>query len=61
MAVVPTNKKMIRTDYADVIYKTEREKFKAVVEEIKELYERGQPVLVGTITIEKVRDAEQDA
>ncbi len=53
VAVVPTNKKMIRNDYPDVIYKTEREKFKAVVEEIKELYERGQPVLVGTITIEK--------
>jgi preprotein translocase subunit SecA len=53
VAVVPTNKKMIRSDNADVIYKTEREKFKAVVEEIKELYEKGQPVLVGTITIEK--------
>ncbi|MBW1997501.1 MAG: preprotein translocase subunit SecA [Deltaproteobacteria bacterium] len=51
--VVPTNKEMIRIDYPDVIYKTEREKFKAAVEEIKELYERGQPVLVGTITIEK--------
>jgi preprotein translocase subunit SecA len=53
VAVVPTNKQMVRTDYPDVIYKTEREKFKAAVEEIKELYERGQPVLVGTITIEK--------
>ncbi|HEJ83833.1 MAG TPA: preprotein translocase subunit SecA, partial [Desulfobacteraceae bacterium] len=51
--VIPTNKPMIRKDYADVIYKTEREKFNAVVEEIKELYERGQPVLVGTISIEK--------
>ena len=53
VAVVPTNKKMIRIDYPDAIYKTEREKFKAVVEEIKDLYDRGQPVLVGTITIEK--------
>ncbi len=53
VVVVPTNKKMIRRDYSDVIYKTEREKFKAVVEEIKELYDKGQPVLVGTITIEK--------
>ncbi len=53
VAVVPTNKRMIRRDYPDVIYKTEREKFRAVVEEIKELYERGQPVLVGTISIEK--------
>ncbi|MGD9033163.1 MAG: SEC-C metal-binding domain-containing protein, partial [Desulfobacteraceae bacterium] len=53
VTVVPTNKKMIRTDYPDVIYKTEREKFTAVLEEIKELYEKGQPVLVGTISIEK--------
>jgi preprotein translocase subunit SecA len=53
VAVVPTNQPMIRKDYADVIYKTEREKFKAAVEEIRELYENGQPVLVGTISIEK--------
>ncbi len=53
VVVVPTNKKMIRTDFPDVIYKSEREKFQAVVEEIKELYEKEQPVLVGTITIEK--------
>ncbi len=51
--VIPTNKDMIRKDFADVIYKTEREKFNAVVQEIKELYEKGQPVLVGTISIEK--------
>lgn len=53
VVVIPTNKKMIRKDFSDVIYKTEREKYKAVLEEIKELYEKGQPVLVGTITIEK--------
>ena len=53
VVVVPTNKKMIRNDSPDAIYKTDREKFKAVVEEIKELHDRGQPVLVGTITIEK--------
>ncbi|MGD8985707.1 MAG: preprotein translocase subunit SecA, partial [Desulfobacteraceae bacterium] len=53
VTVVPTHKKMIRTDYPDAIYKTEREKFKAVAEEIMELYEKGQPVLVGTISIEK--------
>jgi preprotein translocase subunit SecA len=53
VTVVPTNEKMIRKDFPDAIYKTEREKFKAVVEEIKELYEVGQPVLVGTISIEK--------
>ncbi|NLD39027.1 MAG: preprotein translocase subunit SecA [Desulfatiglans sp.] len=51
--VIPTNKGMIRKDFPDVIYKTEREKYNAVVEEIKELYEKGQPVLVGTISIEK--------
>ncbi|MFZ7112433.1 MAG: preprotein translocase subunit SecA [Desulfatiglandales bacterium] len=51
--VVPTNKPMIRKDFPDAIYKTEREKFIAVVEEIKALYAKGQPVLVGTITIEK--------
>jgi preprotein translocase subunit SecA len=51
--VIPTNKEMVRTNYPDAIYKTEREKFRAVVEEIKELYEKGQPVLVGTISIEK--------
>ncbi len=53
VVVIPTNKKMIRKNYPDMIYKTEREKFKAVVEEIRELYTRGQPVLVGTISIEK--------
>jgi preprotein translocase subunit SecA len=51
--VVPTNQTLIRTEYSDVIYRTEREKFNAVVEEIKELYENGRPVLVGTISIEK--------
>ena len=51
--VIPTHKKMIRHDYSDVIYKTEREKFKAAVREIKELHKNGQPVLVGTISIEK--------
>ncbi len=51
--VIPTNKKMIRNNFPDAIYKSEREKFKAVVDEITELYENGQPVLVGTVTIEK--------
>ncbi len=53
VVIIPTNQKMIRKDHPDVIYKTEREKYKAVVEEIKSLYDRGQPVLVGTISIEK--------
>ncbi len=51
--VVPTNRNMIRLDYADVVYRTEKEKFTAIVEDIKECHERGQPVLVGTISIEK--------
>ena len=51
--VVPTNMPMIRTDHPDVIYKTENEKFKAAVTEIKELHQKGRPVLVGTISIEK--------
>ncbi len=50
--VAPTNQPMIRNDAADVIYKTEKEKFKAVVEEIQERHRRGQPMLVGTISIE---------
>ncbi|NMC56944.1 MAG: preprotein translocase subunit SecA, partial [Eubacteriaceae bacterium] len=50
---VPTNKPMIREDLNDVIYKTEKSKFNAVVEEIKERHKDGQPVLVGTISIEK--------
>jgi preprotein translocase subunit SecA len=53
VVVIPTNKPMIRKNFADVIYKTEREKFQAVVDEIKDLYERGQPVLVGTVSVDK--------
>lgn len=51
--VVPTNNPMIRKDLPDKIYKTEQGKFKAIVQEIKERHEKGQPVLVGTISIEK--------
>jgi preprotein translocase subunit SecA len=51
--VIPTNMPLVRTNYADVIYKTEDEKFRAVVREIKELYQAGRPALVGTISIEK--------
>ena len=51
--VVPTNKPMIRKDFNDVIYKTEQEKFNAVIDEIVECHKKGQPVLVGTISIEK--------
>ncbi len=53
VVVIPTNKPMIRDDYTDVIYRTEEEKFEAVVEEIRELNAEGRPVLVGTISIEK--------
>ncbi|MGN8645399.1 preprotein translocase subunit SecA [Gracilibacillus sp. HCP3S3_G5_1] len=49
---IPTNKPIIREDKADLIYKTMDGKFKAVVEEIKERYEKGQPVLVGTVAVE---------
>jgi preprotein translocase subunit SecA len=51
--VVPTNRPLIRHEHADVVYRTEREKYNAVIEEIKEYHLRGQPVLVGTIAIEK--------
>jgi preprotein translocase subunit SecA len=50
--VIPTNMPMIRTDHADVIYRTEKEKYDAAIEEIKELHKQGRPVLVGTISIE---------
>ncbi len=51
--VIPTNKPMIREDRNDLIYKTEDEKYNAVVEEIKELHTEGRPILVGTTSIEK--------
>ena len=50
---IPTNKPMIREDCPDVVYKTEQAKFHAVIDDIVEHHEKGQPVLVGTITIEK--------
>ena len=51
--VIPTNKEMVRNDLADVIYKTENGKFKAVIEKIKECNKKRQPILVGTVSIEK--------
>jgi len=51
--VAPTNKEMVRDDCSDLIYRTEQEKFDALIEEIRGCYESGQPVLVGTISIEK--------
>ncbi len=53
VVVIPTNQPMIRIDNHDVVYKTEDEKFDAVIEEITDCHERGQPVLVGTVSIEK--------
>ena len=50
---IPTNKPMIRQDDPDTVYKTEKAKFDAIVEQIKACHEKGQPVLVGTISIEK--------
>ncbi|MEW6266103.1 MAG: preprotein translocase subunit SecA [Thermodesulfobacteriota bacterium] len=51
VVVIPTHMKMIRADHPDMVYRTAREKYDAVVEEIERLYEKGQPVLVGTISI----------
>src|SRR5258706_402857 len=52
VVVVPTNMPMVRTDFSDVIYRTLPEKWDAVVEENKECYEKGQPALVGTVSVE---------
>lgn len=52
VVVVPTNKPVIREDYKDIIYQTKRAKKKAIINKISELYEKGQPVLVGTASIE---------
>jgi len=52
VVVIPTNLPMIRTDFSDVIYKTKREKYEAALDEIEQLHTRGQPVLVGTISID---------
>ncbi|HXR96371.1 MAG TPA: preprotein translocase subunit SecA [Terriglobales bacterium] len=53
VVVIPTNRALIRKENPDVVYRTEREKFNAVVDEIKDCAQRGQPVLVGTISVEK--------
>ncbi len=50
---IPTNKSLLRKDLGDVVYKTEKAKFGAVIESVLEAHEKGQPVLVGTVTIEK--------
>jgi preprotein translocase subunit SecA len=53
IVVIPTNKPMLRLENPDVVYRTEKEKYKAVAENILELHEKGQPVLVGTTSVEK--------
>lgn len=52
VVVIPTNRPVRRVDYNDVIYKTQREKYKAIIDEIADCHSRGQPVLVGTIAVE---------
>ena len=53
VVVIPPNKKLIRNNYSDVIYRTEKEKFKAVINEIVEVNKLGRPILVGTVSIDK--------
>jgi preprotein translocase subunit SecA len=53
VTVIPTNRPMIRTEHPDIVYRTEEEKFRNAAKEIKTLHEKGQPVLVGTISVEK--------
>jgi len=53
VVVIPPNRELIRYSYSDVIYKTEREKFKAVIQEIVEIHKMGRPILVGTVSIDK--------
>jgi preprotein translocase subunit SecA len=53
IVVIPTNKPLLRIENADVVFRTEKEKYKAVADNIAELHEKGQPVLVGTTSIEK--------
>ena len=52
VVVIPTHREMIRIDYPDVIYKNEKAKYRNIVQEIKELHAKGQPILVGTISID---------
>ena len=51
--VIPTNRNMVRKEFQDMVYRTEEEKFRNAAKEIKTFYEKGQPVLVGTISVEK--------
>lgn len=53
VVVIPTNKPMIREDRNDLVYKSEKGKYEAIIEQIKECHKKGQPVLVGTISVDK--------
>ena len=53
VVTIPTNRPILRADLADLVFKTEKEKYDAVVEEIEKIHKTGQPVLVGTVSIEK--------
>src|SRR5258707_1122038 len=53
VTMIPTNRVLLRKEFQDVVYRTEEEKFRNAAKEIKELYERHQPVLVGTVSVEK--------
>jgi preprotein translocase subunit SecA len=53
VTVIPTHRPMVRLDHPDLVYKTQREKYRAIAAEIGELHKKGQPVLVGTVSIEK--------
>ena len=53
VALIPTNQRMVRKDHVDVVYRTRKEKYNAVVEDIEKIHEKGQPILVGTISIDQ--------
>jgi preprotein translocase subunit SecA len=53
VVVIPTNRTLLRKEHADIVYRTEREKFNALAEEIQKIHDEGRPVLVGTVSIEK--------
>src|SRR6266540_232345 len=53
VVAIPTHRKMVREDHPDVIYKSEKSKFEAVIDEIMEMNQEGRPVLVGTVSVEK--------
>ncbi|MBF0133149.1 MAG: preprotein translocase subunit SecA [Magnetococcales bacterium] len=59
VVLIPTNRDMVRVDHDDVVFRTYEEKIKAIIEEITDCHERGQPVLVGTISIERSEDLSQ--